>query len=195
MKPIAVPYATREGHTRRIAERITTRLRKRGLNVCIHNVRSLADFTVRRHEAALLAASVHAGKHEREMVNFVKQHRRELDTLPTAFLSVTLRQAGVESPGSTPQQHTRYVADVNKVLDLFFKQTGWHPGHVKPVAGALLYSKYNRLVRFLMKRIAKKAGTGTDTFRDYDYTDWAALDGFADEFANEICAARTPAVA
>jgi menaquinone-dependent protoporphyrinogen oxidase len=53
-----------------------------------------------------------------------------------------------------------------------------------PVAGALPYTRYNFLVRFLMKRIARKAGGPTDTSRDYDFTDWAALDRFAAAFAD-----------
>ncbi len=59
---------------------------------------------------------------------------------------------------------------------------------MKPVAGALLYTKYNFLVRFVMRRIAKKGGPETDTSRDYEYTNWAALDKFVDEFCAEIFA-------
>jgi hypothetical protein len=67
------------------------------------------------------------------------------------------------------------------------------------VAGALLYSKYNPLVRFVMKRIAKEAGAATDTSRDYEYTDWVGLDRFVVELAEAFaaarldCAAHTPA--
>jgi menaquinone-dependent protoporphyrinogen oxidase len=32
-----------------------------------------------------------------------------------------------------------------------------------------------------MKRIARKAGAPTDTSRDYQFTDWAALDRFVGE--------------
>jgi hypothetical protein len=37
-----------------------------------------------------------------------------------------------------------------------------------------------------MKQIAKRAGSGTDTSRDYEYTDWGALDAFVNEFAQKI---------
>ena len=42
----------------------------------------------------------------------------------------------------------------------------------------LLYTQYNVLIRFVMKRIAKHAGGATDTSRDHEYTDWVALDQF-----------------
>jgi menaquinone-dependent protoporphyrinogen oxidase len=75
---------------------------------------------------------------------------------------------------------------VKQTLETFFKQTGWHPTTVKPVAGALLYSKYNFLIRFVMKRVARKAGASTDASRDYDYTDWIGLDKFVEEWGAEI---------
>jgi len=49
------------------------------------------------------------------------------------------------------------------------------------VAGALSYTKYNFLVRFVMKRIAKAQGASTDTSRDHELTDWEALDHIVDE--------------
>ena len=51
------------------------------------------------------------------------------------------------------------------------------------VAGALLYSKYNFLIRFIMRRIAAQAGGDVDTSRDYEHTDWGAVDRFASQFA------------
>jgi menaquinone-dependent protoporphyrinogen IX oxidase len=44
------------------------------------------------------------------------------------------------------------------MIDGFVAETGWRPTRVKPVAGALMYSKYNVLVRFLMTRIATCTG-------------------------------------
>jgi menaquinone-dependent protoporphyrinogen oxidase len=71
-------------------------------------------------------------------------------------------------------------------LEAFFAETGWHPKRAKPIAGALLYTKYNLLMRFIMKCIAKESGGDTDTSKDFEYTDWAALDRFVYEFAAEI---------
>jgi menaquinone-dependent protoporphyrinogen oxidase len=187
MKPVGVFYATREGHTHKIAEHVAADLRQRGFQVDVENLGEqpeairLADYA-----AAILAASVHTGTHEPEMIRFVKQHRAELESTPAAFLSVTLSEAGAERPDASPEEHARFVADVEMMMDRFFRETGWHPKRVKPVAGALLYSKYNFLIRFVMRRIARKAGAATDTSRDYEYTDWVALDRFVDEVADEI---------
>jgi menaquinone-dependent protoporphyrinogen oxidase len=186
MKPVAVFYATREGHTHKIAERVADDLRKRGFEAAVKNLRDDDAITLSDYAGAILAASVHIGTHEPEMVAFVKQHRAELESMPSAFLSVTLSEVGAERANATVEEHARFVADVQGMLNRFFEDTGWHPQRVKPVAGALLYTKYNFLICFVMRRIAKKAGAETDTSRDYEYTDWVALDHFVDEVADEI---------
>jgi menaquinone-dependent protoporphyrinogen oxidase len=185
-KPIGVFYATREGHTARIAEHIASKLRSRGLHVRVHNVqKSSNSVRLKDYGAAILAASVHAGQHEREIAEFVRTHLIQLQDLPSAFLSVTLSEAGAERPDATPEEHARFTDDVEKVIDQFCKETQWRPKWIKPVAGALLYTKYNILTRFLMKRIAREAGAETDTSRDYVYTDWAVLDRFIETFVKE----------
>ena len=75
---------------------------------------------------------------------------------------------------------------------MFLRETGWHPTVIRAVAGALLYTKYSFLLRFVMKRIARKAGAGTDTSKDYEYTDWEGLDHFVTAFTSVIHA-ETPA--
>ena len=193
MKPIGVFYATREGHTHKIAERVAEDLRKRGFETAVVDLRGAAAIDLKDYSAAILAASVHIGRHEPEIVDFVKRHRAELEAMPAAFLSVTLSEAGAERANATPQEHARFVADVQGMLDRFFKETVWHPQCVKPVAGALLYIKDNFLIRFVMRRIARKAGAATDTSRDYEYTDWVALDHFVAELAQEIWRSTTGA--
>ena len=191
MKPIGVFYASREGHTHKVAERVANDLRRRGFEAAVQNVRDADAIALSDYAGAILAASVHIGTHEPEMVAFVKQHRTELESMPSAFLSVTLSEVGAERANATAEEHARFVADVQGMLNRFFEDTGWHPPRVKPVAGALLYTKYNFLIRFVMRRIAKKAGAETDTSRDYEYTDWVALDHFVEEVADEISRATT----
>jgi menaquinone-dependent protoporphyrinogen oxidase len=187
MKIVGVLYASREGHTQRIAEHVAADLRMRGLHPEVENVRDRSGaVNLRNYSGVILAASVHAGSHESEMVKFVKAHRRELEDLPTAFLSISLSEAGAERSDATPADHAQFVADVEQMINKFFMDTGWHTERVKPVAGALLYTRYNVLLRFVMKRIARKSGGSTDTSRDHIYTDWQALDQFVDEFAREI---------
>jgi menaquinone-dependent protoporphyrinogen oxidase len=178
----AVFYATREGQTRKIAERIASDLRAHQMEVDLRDV-STPDTPIDwdHYAVACIAASVHVGHHEREMIDFVRRHRHDLHRLATAFVSVTLTEAEAEDVRAPADRRKRAAADAQRMIDIFIRQTGWHPDRSLPVAGALSYSRYNWPIRFVMKRIARKAGAPTDTSRDYEFTNWPALDGFVDE--------------
>lgn len=187
---VAIFYATRQGHTGQIAEHIGAGLREHGFDVDVLSVQNPIPFPLRNYSAAVLAASVHGGRHEKEMVDFVKEYRSELDRMITAFISVTLSQAGAERRTASPEEHAQFVKDVERMLCDFFSETKWLPTFTRPVAGALLYTRYNFLLRLIMKSIAKKAGGGTDTSRDYVYTDWNELDKFVEELATNFHAVQ-----
>ena len=179
-----IVYATREGQTGRVAIRIADGLRASNNQVDVYDAQSVGAIDWSRYQAAVIAASVHAGRHEREIVDFVKIHRAELERLSAAFISVTLSEAGAEDPTRTEAERRRAAGDVQKMIDDFIRESGWTPARTMPVAGALTYSKYNVLVRFIMKRISRKQGGPTDTSRDYEFTNWEAVDRFAASVAS-----------
>jgi phytoene dehydrogenase-like protein len=72
-----VLYATREGQTRRIAERIAGALRLRGHEPDVRDARTDAPTSLSGYRGAVLAASVHRGEHEPEMIAFVRRHRSD----------------------------------------------------------------------------------------------------------------------
>jgi menaquinone-dependent protoporphyrinogen oxidase len=183
MKPVLVLYATREGHTSHVAEHIAGAVQSQGVSSAVVDVaQPPVDLSIRDYCAVIVAASVHKGKHEREMTRFIKRHLSELECIPTAFLSVSLSEAGVEDPAAPAERRAQAATDVQRMINTFLADTGWHPSRIQAVAGALLYSKYNFILRGIMKRIARRAGGDTDTTRDYEYTDWKGLDEFVRDF-------------
>jgi menaquinone-dependent protoporphyrinogen oxidase len=177
----AIFFATREGQTRRVADRLAADLRARQVEVDVSDLRELhtpVDWS--RYSTACVAASVHIGHHEPEAIAFARRYRAELEALGAAFLSVTLSEAGAEDRQAPKDQRLHAAGDVQHLIDVFVQETGWRPAHVLPVAGALAYKRYNVFVRFVMKRIARKANAPTDASRDYEFTDWDAVDRFAD---------------
>jgi menaquinone-dependent protoporphyrinogen oxidase len=186
-KPIAVLYATRQGHARRVAGRVAAGLRKRGLQTEIMDLRELPNtFSLRAFCAVVLVASIHAGRHEREMIQFVQKHRSHLRSMPNAFLSVSLSEAGVERKTATAENHARLVSSVQDMVDRFLADTGWQPEHLLLLAGALRYSRSKFFARLVMRRVASKTVGTTDGRIDRDYTDWATLGQFVEQFANEL---------
>lgn len=183
MDTVLIAYATREGQARRIAEYLGRELGAWGFPVDVINTADGDALDWPAYGAVVLVASVHAGKHEREMLKFVRAHAGALDERPNAFLSVTLSEAGAEDQKAPSDHRAHAAADVQMLIDRFIADAGWRPQRVMPVAGALMYSKYNPIVRFFMKRIARKNGASTDTSHDVEFTDWAALTNFARTFA------------
>ncbi len=181
----AVFYATREGQAERVAERVACDLRAHFVDVDLVNVKDVKDLEAgvqwEKYQRAFVIASVHAGHHEKEMTAFVKRFRGELSRLQAPFLSLTLSQAGAELASNSLVVRETARGDALRVIYDFSRETGWHPSRILPVAGALMYSKYNFLVKWLMKRIARKAGFDGPASRDYEFTNWPAVDRFVVE--------------
>jgi menaquinone-dependent protoporphyrinogen oxidase len=195
MPPVLVLYATREGQSRRIAKYAAARLRRRALAVQILDVAELPPgFKFQHYAGALLVAPVHAGLHAREMRRFLSARRAELEQLPARLLSVSLSQAGVEMANASDAQRAKAAQDVQQLIALLGKQTGFAASKVAPVAGALAYTQYSFFKRLLMRHIAKQAGGATDTSRNHVYTDFGRLDRIVDEFAAQLSPPLQPAL-
>ncbi|MFP8952765.1 flavodoxin domain-containing protein [Natrialbaceae archaeon A-arb3/5] len=175
---ILICYGSSEGQTASIAERIGDVLEDEGHEVVlVHAKHPPSDFDIGASDGALVGASIHMGSHQRYVTEFVRRHVDELNRLPSAFFSVSLTAAGddVESEKTT-----------HELIDAFCAETGWEPNRTLAVAGALRYSQYGLLKRFVMRRIAGKAGGDTETSRDHEYTDWDEVETFAREFGTDV---------
>jgi menaquinone-dependent protoporphyrinogen oxidase len=191
---IAILYATREGQTLKIAAHLAVLLEARGIDAHVVNVATKVPIELDGYDGAVLAASIHFGKHEKEMIRFVKEHREALAAMPCAFLSVSGSEAGAENSTAPPVTRARSAAEVERMLEGFFVATGWRPQHVLPVAGAVLYRQYNFLLRFVMKSIARMNGGSTDTTADHEYTDWNMLDRFVESFVAQLSKTQRPPI-
>ncbi|MFC6734019.1 MULTISPECIES: menaquinone-dependent protoporphyrinogen IX dehydrogenase [unclassified Haladaptatus] len=178
MASIQVIYGTKEGQTEKIATYIGNRLRAAGHEVTLSNVASLprnTSFT--GVDGVLVGSSVHYGRHSRAMRRFVASNRETLLGLPTGFFQVCLASSRTD-----PESR----AEAQSYLDEFVAGTGWQPDRITSFAGALAYTRYGFLKRLMMKRIARETTGDVDTARDYEYTDWNAVDEFATDFATLV---------
>lgn len=185
MSRILVVFGTTEGHTERVASALADEMRARGATVVVREPR-LADPQPVDFDGVIVAASVHAGKFQPAVTHWVQAHAEALKAMPCAFVSVSL---------GILQRDPRVQAEVKGIVDRFLLGTGWNPTRTLGVAGALLYTRYSWWKRWMMRRIAAKAGGDTDTRRDYVYTDWPALRAFAAEFVTIVERNRRPAAA
>lgn len=186
MKSIGILYATREGHTRRIANYVAQKVGDAGHQIEVIDVAHPNGVELDRFDGAILAASVHVWRHEPEMVRFVRRHRLELARLRTAFLSVSMCEAASEDPKTEPKQRLQARLDAFWLMDRFFATTHWHPDIAEPVAGALRYTQYSAFLKLVMQQIARAAGSPTDTSQDHEYTDWKRLDAFVQRYCTLV---------
>ena len=180
MTHILIVDGTTDGHTRKIAHVLAENLRARFCSVDILDAAATRRLYPEGYDGVIVAASVHIGAFQRPVANWVREHARTLNLLPTAFLAVCL---AVVERGTKPRQ------EVLRIMRRFLDRCSWRPTITKMVAGALPYTKYGWLKRMMMKRIVAKAGGHTDTTRDYEYTDWGDLRDFA-----ELAAQRAVAI-
>jgi len=177
MSKILILYATSEGQTARIAESIALTLRSKGHAAVIRQAIELGEnLEAAKYDGVIVGASIHYGHHPAYLRSMVQKYRGTLETRPSAFFSVSLSGGG---PGAKPKAAKRY-------LDVFLRQAGWHPEQTATFAGALQFSKYGAFKRMLMVMIVGFAGGDTDTSRDYEYTDWAAVTEFSEAFAQRL---------
>lgn len=187
-KKIGIFFVSKYGQTFKIAGFLARELRRLGSEVSLVELASPSDLLVdlRRFDAVLVAAPMYAGRYGKLVARFVRMHIEELNRKwSTAFVSVCLTVAA-----DTPSAYR----EAGVPLQAFLDETGWKPGRTASFAGALWYRKYNPFIRWVMKRISRKAGGPLDTSRNHELTRWEAVSSFAREFqgAQEASAATNP---
>jgi menaquinone-dependent protoporphyrinogen oxidase len=184
MTRLCMVYGTNEGQTAKIARHIADILASRGIAADVLDGRRLPpEFSLAEYAGAIVGASMHIGGYQTCIHDFVRQHRGELERMPSAFFSVSLTEAYPQ-----PEQRARLDA----YLTRFFDETGWHPKTVASFAGALAYTRYGLVKRLAMQHIARQVGAPTDPTRDVEYTDWSAVTRFAETFVAALLAQTPP---
>ena len=181
MSNVLVCYGTGEGQTRKVARRIAGVLEDRGHDATVVDADAhsadldAADFDVADFDAVLVGASIHAGKHRPSVRLFVQRDREALLSRPTGFFQVSMISA-------LPERREEAAA----LAEDFFETTGWRPDLLGLFGGAFLYSRYGFVKRLVVRWWARRTTGDVDTSRDYEYTDWDAVERFADDFATFV---------
>lgn len=174
MSSFLILYGTGEGQTAKIAQRIATTISERGHEATVIDVRDRTDsFALNGYDAVIVGASIHVGKHQEAIREFVSENRDTLAGMPTVFFQVSLSSANEEKQ----EEAAGYV-------ESFIAETGWHPDRIGQFGGALRFSEYGFLKRLMMKQIAKDLLTEERKPKgDIEFTNWDAVDAFTADVA------------
>jgi menaquinone-dependent protoporphyrinogen oxidase len=174
MMRVLIPYGTTEGLTARISDYVAEVIRGHGYEADTVDIKGSGATELDGYDAVIVGASIHMGKHEDYVRDFVRENRDALERLPSAFFSVSM------AAHDNPEEAGGYIEE-------FVRETGWRPAKVGLFGGALLYTHYGFIKRHLMKKIARDKGNpDTDTSRDYVYTEWDGVKRFVEEFLETL---------
>jgi menaquinone-dependent protoporphyrinogen oxidase len=169
---VLIVYATTEGQTRKIAERIAEQVRERGHEAELRNAADWqSDFHLDAFDRVIVAGSVHERQHQRPLTIFVPAHLAQLHARPTLFVSVSLSAAFPDG-----------LAEAQTYVDEFLNDVKWKPSQVLLAAGALRYEEYDYFMEQIVRFVVLKDREAANAHGDHEFTDWDALAGAVDAF-------------
>ncbi len=171
---ILIVYGTTEGQTRKIARFCASHFADADNEVeLLDSRRRMSDLEISTFDCVVLAGSVHQRHYQESLTNFVVAHRKQLQEIPTFFISVSLSIA-FENGDKEAQNY----------VDEFVEYSGFSPSTTALVAGALKFDQYdhymNQIVEFVVLQDRSKIT------EDHEFTDWETLAGELDAFAASV---------
>ena len=173
MKKILILYATTDGQTKLICQKIKKILEE----ICIidcHAIESVnEDLTLieKNFESVIIGASIRYGKHSDDLYNFIKNNTDFLEGIDNAFFSVNV-------VARKPEKNT---PDTNPYIKKFLALSKWSPKKIAVFAGKVDYPQYRFIDKFMIRLIMWITKGPTDTSKTYEFTDWDKVEEFAYE--------------
>lgn len=167
---VLVALHSSHGQTEKIGAHVADRLRGRGASTDLHEVQTAPSPA--EYDVVVLGDSIHLSRHSRELLSYLRRHAVALKATPSALFQVSITSI------DTDREH---AATAQKMVRQLLHDTDFAPDAIAMFAGSLAYTRYNWATRHMVRAIAQKSGLDTDSTRDHEYTDWAAVDLFADE--------------
>jgi len=168
----AIIYSSIDGQTLKICNTIQGELLKKNQNV---NLFSIDNFNedVTKYDKLIIGSSIRYGVHNIKIINFINEHKKQLEIIKTVFFSVNLVARKAEK--STPE--------TNPYVIKFFKNIDWAPTKVEVFAGKLDYKKYPFFDKIMIQFIMWMTKGPTNTNTEIEYTNWDKVKVFAGQIS------------
>ena len=169
----AILYSSVDGHTLKICNLLKDRLLQSNPNIALF---SIDDFNedITNYDKLIIGASIRYGVHNKKVIDFINTHKKQLDSIKTAFFSVNL--VARKSEKSTPA--------TNPYVIKFFKTIDWTPTIVEVFAGKLDYKKYPYFDRIMIQFIMWMTKGPTNINTEIEYTNWEKVKKFGTQLGN-----------
>lgn len=176
-------YASEQGHTDRIARRISKCVSKFGFPSDLVNVveQRAERIVFDAYDAIVIGSPVHNGHYDSCIRACIHRNRTILSEVPTAFFSVRL--------GIVEQDEDR---GEDRGLTEFLQKLRWEPSAKVSFAGALRYSPIMSLEQRLMCWVLKQPNSEAHRRSQQQQTNWDTVDAFATQFAAFVQRCKQP---
>lgn len=168
-------YATHDGQSRRIADKIWGNLARKGINATLVDlscgIQSASNW--QSSDMIVLISAVRYGMHLPAANGFISEYVKLKNPPPLALVSVNL----------TARKPNRKTAQENPYLRKWIKRCKLSPAMAVAFAGRLDYPDYGWFDRLMIRLIMKITGGVTDPQARVEYTNWDEVNLFADEIA------------
>ena len=149
-------------------------MHKQGLTCHLQNIHALPqDFHLAEYQSVLFGMPVRYGRHNREMVSFIKNHSAQIQQMPFGLFSVNL----------TARKTDKNSATTNPYIFKLLREIELQPPLIGVMAGSLKYPEYKWIDRIMIRLIMKVTGGPTDTSVVYtEFTNWQQVKQFTQDY-------------
>lgn len=165
---IGILYSTVDGQTLKICNLIKEVLVEKGATVELFSIDDF-DKKVTDFDKFIIGSSIRYGKHNSKIIDFIIEHKRELQKTQNAFFSVNLVARKPEK--ALPETNPYFIKFMNKI--------DWIPNLTAVFAGKLDYQKYPLKDRLMIQLIMWMTNGPTNSKTKIEYTDWDKVKEFA----------------
>lgn len=171
---ILIAYATTDGHTRLICERLKQVMEGLGGQVTVALLADAGALDLNSFERIVIGASIRYGHHQPIVAEFIGRHQALLESRPSAFFSVNI----------VARKPNKNTPETNPYCRKFLKSISWQPRLTAVFAGKLDYPSYGFVDRQMIRLIMLITKGPTDPKAVVEFTDWAQVEAFG----REVCA-------
>lgn len=175
---ILVVFTTAHGQTRKIATHMAKSFTDDGFGAVLADLERVSDpLRTDDLDGVVVAGPVRFGRHPGGLRRFARRNRDALHGTESAFVSVS---------GAAMSDAPEALEEARAYAESFLERTGWTPDATLCVGGALAYTRYDPVTRWVMRAISRRNGLPTDTSRDHERTDWEDVDRFVEDFGRRV---------
>ena len=168
MKNYLILYSTTDGQTKKICNKIISKIQK-DKSFDFLSIEEALNVDIQKYDKIILGASIRYGKHKKNIFEFIDKNIHVLDQKTTAFFTVNV----------VARKDNKNKPDTNPYMIKFLNSSSWNPNYLEVFAGKVDYPNYKFFDKQIIRLIMLITKGPTDISKSYEFTDWKRVENFA----------------